>query len=521
MNILLVDDNQYVLDGLLDGIDFQSLGISRVFTALNVRKAKEQMQEQSIEVVITDIEMLNGSGLDLLAWINENYPQTVTLFCTSFADFNYAQEAVRLKCFDYYVKPIRYQEFEEHVKNAIQEVHKREQSRKVQEYGQYWMDNQWSLKQSFWYRYLYSLEDYIAEELQEEIEEQKLGYRVEQPVSICVIKMGDDERLQTIRSVDKNFIFKNISMEIFQKEHYEPEAILLTANHTMTVILTKLAQQQDLRKVCVELVESLNRYVSRANNCYYRENISILEAPKALEEMEEISLDDISDKGSVISYDLYVKSRRDADTADTKGWEQLLQDGEKKILLEEINQYLICQLNNRSLTRQRMREVRAMLVQISSSVLQKNAIEAYSLFNSERYSELFEDAVRSISYMNKFAEYVVEAVMKCKQEQEASQDTVMKVIRYIEQNYTKTITKDELESISYMNINYLSRQFKARTGKSLHNYLVNYRLDKAVEFLREGKYSISDIAMMVGYDNFSYFSRLFKEKKGCSPKEYK
>lgn len=123
--------------------------------------------------------------------------------------------------------------------------------------------------------------------------------------------------------------------------------------------------------------------------------------------------------------------------------------------------------------------------------------------------------------MNKFAEYVVEAVMKCKQEQEASQDTVMKVIRYIEQNYTKTITKDELESISYMNINYLSRQFKARTGKSLHNYLVNYRLDKAVEFLREGKYSISDIAMMVGYDNFSYFSRLFKEKKGCSPKEYK
>ena len=237
--------------------------------------------------------------------------------------------------------------------------------------------------------------------------------------------------------------------------------------------------------------------------------------------MEEISLDDISDKGSVISYDLYVKSRRDADTADTKGWEQLLQDGEKKILLEEINQYLICQLNNRSLTRQRMREVRAMLVQISSSVLQKNAIEAYSLFNSERYSELFEDAVRSISYMNKFAEYVVEAVMKCKQEQEASQDTVMKVIRYIEQNYTKTITKDELESISYMNINYLSRQFKARTGKSLHNYLVNYRLDKAVEFLREGKYSISDIAMMVGYDNFSYFSRLFKEKKGCSPKEYK
>lgn len=76
--------------------------------------------------------------------------------------------------------------------------------------------------------------------------------------------------------------------------------------------------------------------------------------------------------------------------------------------------------------------------------------------------------------MNKFAEYVVEAVMKCKQEQEASQNTVMKVIRYIEQNYTKTITKDELESISYMNINYLSRQFKTRLTFFLQYILNQY-----------------------------------------------
>ena len=57
MKILMVDDNPYVLSGLLDGIDFKGLGFDEVFTAPNARKARELLDQVTIEILITDIEM--------------------------------------------------------------------------------------------------------------------------------------------------------------------------------------------------------------------------------------------------------------------------------------------------------------------------------------------------------------------------------------------------------------------------------------------------------------------------------
>ena len=66
MNILLVDDNRYTLQGLLDGIDFKELGFADVYTSCSAAGAKEILRQNRIEIVITDIEMPGGTGLELL-----------------------------------------------------------------------------------------------------------------------------------------------------------------------------------------------------------------------------------------------------------------------------------------------------------------------------------------------------------------------------------------------------------------------------------------------------------------------
>lgn len=63
-------------------------------------------------------------------------------------------------------------------------------------------------------------------------------------------------------------------------------------------------------------------------------------------------------------------------------------------------------------------------------------------------------------------------------------------------------------------------KFKERIGRSPHEYLTELRLDRAVELLNSGQYTVSEVASMVGYDDGAYFSRVFRRKKGCSPSSF-
>ncbi len=523
MKILIVDDNPYVLSGLLDGIDFKALGFEEVFTAQNARKAKEILDQVKIGILITDIEMPNGSGLSLLEWANEHHPGLVTLFCTSYADFNYAQEALRLHCFDYYVKPIRYADFTEHVKRAMDEVRRTEEKRKIETYGQYWIDSQWNNKVDFWYKYLYRLSRASEPEIAEEIRNRKLGYTLEDEISFCIVKVGKTTKMEEMTAETRDFIFRNISEEIFQKEGYTLEGLLVTASHTLTIIVQETGQKggRPFKPLCTELLESLCRYVSEESNCYYREHIPVGRAQEALEQLEEVALDDVSNRRRVIDYERYIREKREEPETDFTGWESLFRGRQTERLMEKIRDDLSERVSGKRMSGQSLREVRSYLVQLSGTILREYQIEAYRLFDDAAYDELSGKAATSVSNTLDFAEYVIKRTTACISELEKSQTVTERVRRFIEQNYNRNITRDEIESISYMNLNQISKLFKQETGKSLHSYQMAVRIDQAASMLKEGKYSISEIAQTVGYDNFSYFSRLFKDRTGYTPKEYR
>lgn len=113
-------------------------------------EAIEILKKYKISIVLTDIEMPNGTGLDLLEWINVNYPEVVTLFCTSYADFDYAKKAIELHSFDYYLKPIKYDELYSILKKTIVEVQNRNNQKEKTKMGEYWLKNLGVNKNHFW-----------------------------------------------------------------------------------------------------------------------------------------------------------------------------------------------------------------------------------------------------------------------------------------------------------------------------------------------------------------------------------
>ena len=66
MNLLIVDDEVYVVRAIRSRIDWNSLGIDEVFVAFNARKAKDVLRENKIDIIVTDIEMPQENGLELM-----------------------------------------------------------------------------------------------------------------------------------------------------------------------------------------------------------------------------------------------------------------------------------------------------------------------------------------------------------------------------------------------------------------------------------------------------------------------
>mgnify|MGYP000606001361 CR=1 FL=1 len=107
MTLLLVDDQINVINGLMNGINYQELEIDTVLPSTSVQEAKTLICENQIDILMTDIEMPGENGLQLLHWVSENYPDIVCILLTSHADFSYAQESIKLGCFDYVVQKLK------------------------------------------------------------------------------------------------------------------------------------------------------------------------------------------------------------------------------------------------------------------------------------------------------------------------------------------------------------------------------------------------------------------------------
>jgi signal transduction histidine kinase/AraC-like DNA-binding protein len=98
---------------------------------------------------------------------------------------------------------------------------------------------------------------------------------------------------------------------------------------------------------------------------------------------------------------------------------------------------------------------------------------------------------------------------------------VKQACAYIQQNYTRSFSLEELSETIGVSKSYLSRIFKMDTGISLWDYLNRYRIQKAKELLLISDASITTIAANVGYEDTSYFSRVFHDIAGCSPRSYR
>ena len=98
---------------------------------------------------------------------------------------------------------------------------------------------------------------------------------------------------------------------------------------------------------------------------------------------------------------------------------------------------------------------------------------------------------------------------------------IHEAVTYMEQNYKRDLSVEEIADVCNLNRSYFSKLFKDRMGCPPQEFLIRMRLSKATELMKTSSNSIGDIASVCGYPNQLHFSRAFKKRYGVSPREWR
>ena len=112
-------------------------------------------------------------------------------------------------------------------------------------------------------------------------------------------------------------------------------------------------------------------------------------------------------------------------------------------------------------------------------------------------------------------------IMKDRAKQKGYNQLTFKIMQYLHSNFSEKITLDDIGRLTFFSPNYCENVFKRETGRSVIDYLLQIRIEEAKRLLAEGSLALGTVAEAVGFDDYNYFSRVFKKRTGYTPTEYK
>lgn len=140
MNLMIVDDEVFAIQGILEDIKPVKKRFNQVLTANSYTQAVNIILDKKIDILLCDIEMPYGTGLDLVEWIRKESPETECIFLTCHSEFLYAKQAVHLQCMDYILKPAPSEVIIQVLMKAVNIVAAKQKDKIYKDYGKVYID---------------------------------------------------------------------------------------------------------------------------------------------------------------------------------------------------------------------------------------------------------------------------------------------------------------------------------------------------------------------------------------------
>ncbi|SDY26815.1 two-component system, response regulator YesN [Evansella caseinilytica] len=535
-SLLIVDDDQNVIKGLRKHVPWSKFHLKVEATAGDGLEALEKIREKQPDILITDIYMPNMDGLELIQRVRKEFPAVSIIIHSGYDDFDNARQAMKYGVRHFLLKPCTVPEIEAVLEEMIREIVAQEkQQRLLKHYHEQMNEHLEHIRQSLFRELIHS--KYKAGDLPVE-KLAFLGIAEKSAIVVTTISLIRSPYLTKGKEREwqlNHFAAGNIIKETLEESGHSRQAAIHIVDYSeSTFLLVFIAKNggENLAAICKNTSEqiaanillypglSLAVGIGKVKAGIHELSASYLESRRALEaaEYQEINkvytYSDVQPEKEDGSFPYpFELVRAINDAINDREYESIL------IHWGNLENYLLSGNKIPIIVGQNI-----CISIVSAIMVQKH--------REDQFTEEAEDMSTYISVIcNNYS--LMELVIwmrtllrdwQVKKEEELtgskSNQLIYEVKKHVHHYYDQEISLAVIADKLFINRNYLSQLFKKVTGETFVAYLNKYRIEKAKERLREKHYMIYEISELVGYQNPTYFSQVFKAITGISPSEY-
>ena len=509
---VVVDDEKMIRQGIRDALPWEALGVGEVFTAASGREALEVLEQHQPEIMITDINMAEMTGLELIEQAKQIVECLRIIVLTGFDDFEYARQCLRMHVEDFFLKPID----EDVLKNAIQkQVGVLNQLSRDKKNQLTLRRTQGTAEQTYLERTLRNLVHGRAES--GELDRLCSDYHLNpgQPVQVAILVPA--LYMDSAENKD-NFValsVKNICIGLIDAR----DSGITFMDDDGKIIIAFFDNGQ--ANAVVEQIEELNNILRDEFKMNPRVVLgSVVEGFQALpisyndavylmeHETEEI-LEIVRSGGAHSREDLFQEIFAEIKSAMCRNI------GNSDYLLRAYDAFGMA-TQSYNLT---PANVRRCCFDLASSVY-----FTYISESGKEPDEKLDALLRTLAHTDREEACEVTHTFLSQlvgMEEANVHEIVTKSKRYIDEHLPEDLSVSSIAAGLYITPNYFSRLFKHVTGEGCNEYIVRKRIDLARSLLETTNIKTGKIAMAVGYRDTNYFSLAFKKHTGMSPTKYR
>jgi two-component system, response regulator YesN len=536
LKLLIADDEQIILDGISESIDWGSYGIEVAGTATNGVDALEMAKRHCVDILITDIKMPGLGGLELIKEINGLKRGIRVLLISAYEQFDFAQEAITLGALSYLTKPLKKQKIIDEVlktRDGILAERQDADNRNILE--EQYRENLPIIREHYLNNLILGRTS-MGSDFGKQFE--TYGIELAEAAMGVFVFTADDIGESGEEGFEKGaqIIYLQISHMIREllPACYKSVVFQSHNNEVVTIYNSQEPLSDTIRDItsCAEEIKNKIRHetgisvsagVGRTYSSVGDAALSYREALKALNYRLVYG-------NNAVLYIDYVEIKELKHTNVFNNLNEMLTNiqnvlwtGRYDEVIKLIDKIMSGVLNNKGIPYHYIQQVYCQLLSVLLRTIYEMNIMPEQLYGTSvhLYSELLKKSTfREVDLW--YRDLIGRACTAINSKKAVRTNNVISgAIKYIKENCSRDLSLSEVADKVNLNPSYFSRLFKEETGTQFVEYVRNIKMDLAKELLKNSNKKIYEICEDLGYLNVQYFSTVFKNTVGMTPNEYK